>query len=106
MGFARVSVIVTCFNLGKYLPEAIDSVRAQTFRDFEICVVDDGSTDAETKRVLEQLGSEVVVVRSDNRGLSAGRRTIRRLCATSGSGGMKRLRDARPLASDRRGHRS
>jgi glycosyltransferase involved in cell wall biosynthesis len=35
MGAARVSVIVTCFNLGKFLPEAIDSVRAQTFRDFE-----------------------------------------------------------------------
>jgi glycosyltransferase involved in cell wall biosynthesis len=73
MGSARVSVIVTCFNLGKYLPEAIDSVRAQTFRDLEICVVDDGSTDAETKQVLQQLGSELVVVRSDNRGLSAAR---------------------------------
>lgn len=69
----RVSFVVTCFNLGAYLPEALASIRAQTFRDFDICVVDDGSTDAETLRVLAECGLDVTVVRSENRGLPAAR---------------------------------
>ena len=77
---ARASVIIPCFNLGRYLPEAIESVRRQTFRDFEIVIVDDGSTDAETIRIVESLrsasapgASPLQVVRSENRGLSAAR---------------------------------
>ena len=69
----RVSAVVTCFNLGAYLPEALDSIRAQTFRDFEICVVDDGSTEPATVQLLRSLGRDVRVVYSDNRGLSAAR---------------------------------
>ena len=70
----RVSVIIPCFNLGRYLPEAISSVRCQTFSDFEIVVVDDGSTDAETANVLASInGPGVQVVRSANLGLSAAR---------------------------------
>ncbi len=69
----RVSVVVTCFNLGAYLGETLDSVRAQTFTDYEICVVDDGSTDQLTIRALEDIGADVTVVRSPNRGLSAAR---------------------------------
>jgi len=70
----RVSVIVPCFNLGRYLPEAISSVRHQTFTDFEIVVVDDGSTDAETAKVLAATnGSGIRIIRSVNRGLPAAR---------------------------------
>src|ERR1044071_38680 len=70
----RVSVIIPCFNLGRYLPEAITSVRHQTFSDFEIVVVDDGSTDSETLAVLaSSTGPDLRVVRSSNRGLSAAR---------------------------------
>lgn len=42
----KVSVIVTCYNLSRYLPEALDSVLAQDFNDWECIVVNDGSEDS------------------------------------------------------------
>ncbi|MDD5555835.1 MAG: glycosyltransferase family A protein [bacterium] len=48
----KVSVIIPCFNLGRYLDEAVGSVLAQTMRDFEIIVVNPGSTDEETNALL------------------------------------------------------
>lgn len=68
-----VSVIVTCWNLGMYLPDTLRSIRAQTFTDYELCVVDDGSTDAETLQVLSALPSDIIRVTTTNRGLPAAR---------------------------------
>ena len=73
MGSPRVSVVVTCFNLGVYLDEALASVRAQTFKDYEVCLVDDGSTDERTRQALRTVGSDVAVVVSTNQGLPAAR---------------------------------
>ncbi len=68
----RVSIIVPCYNLGRFLDEAVASVLAQTFQDFEILVVDDGSTEAETRRLLtEYRRPRTRVLYSDNRGLPA-----------------------------------
>lgn len=61
-----ITAVIACFNLGRYLREAVDSVLAQGAR---AVVVDDGSTDAGTHAVLESLPPEVTVIRQQNRGV-------------------------------------
>jgi len=48
-----VSVVIPCFNAGQYLDEAVQSALRQTWADLEVVIVDDGSTDADTLRLLE-----------------------------------------------------
>lgn len=48
-----VSVVIPCFDAGQYLDEAVQSALAQTWADLEVVIVDDGSTDASTLRLLE-----------------------------------------------------
>ena len=67
-----VSVIVPTFNRGWILKKAIDSVCAQRFTDFELIVVDDGSSD-ETPDLLRVYGDRIRAVRQANRGVSAAR---------------------------------
>jgi len=47
-----ISVVIPCHNHGDYLDEAVQSVEQQTFRRFEIVIIDDGSNDEETLRKL------------------------------------------------------
>ena len=69
----KVSVVIPCFNGGAFLADALASLDRQTVCDFETIVVDDGSDDAETLRVLESLPAHVRLVRHENRGLAAAR---------------------------------
>ncbi len=67
-----VSVIMPCYNGEKYIAEAVESVFAQTLQDFELIVVNDGSTDRSAD-ILAAYGDRLVVVDQDNRGLPAAR---------------------------------
>ena len=67
----RVSVLIPTYNCARYLGEAIDSVLAQTFQDFEISVVDDGSTD-DTARVVARY-PRVRYIRKEHSGISVTR---------------------------------
>jgi GT2 family glycosyltransferase len=70
----KISVVLTCYNLGRYLDEAVDSVLAQTFTDFEILIVDDGSTEPDTIALLTGYERpQTRVLRIANRGLSGAR---------------------------------
>lgn len=68
----RVSVLIPTFNCGRFLGEALDSVLAQTYKDYEIVIVDDGSTD-DTKNVVDRYGSRVIYTYQPNGGLSSAR---------------------------------
>jgi glycosyltransferase involved in cell wall biosynthesis len=70
-----VTVVITCYNHGRFLEAAVESVRQQTFRDteIEIIVVDDGSTDG-TPDITARLPG-IRCIRQENRGLSAARNT-------------------------------
>jgi glycosyltransferase involved in cell wall biosynthesis len=67
-----ISVIVPTYNCGRWLAESLDSIFAQTERDFEVIVVDDGSTD-DTPRVLDAYAGRITVVEGTHGGLSSAR---------------------------------
>ena len=69
-----VSTIIPTYNRAWVLKEAIDSVLAQDFRDFELIVVDDGSTD-NTPEILKPY-QQICVVRQNHRGVSAARNAV------------------------------
>ncbi len=68
----KISVIIPTYNSARYLPEAIESVLAQSYRDFEIIVIDDGSTD-NTKDVVRPYRDRIIYLHGDNAGPSAAR---------------------------------
>jgi len=69
-----VSVIIPTHNRAGFLAQAIDSVLSQTYANFELIVVDDGSTD-ETQELLASYGKPLISLRQENRGPAAARNT-------------------------------
>jgi glycosyltransferase involved in cell wall biosynthesis len=69
-----VSVVMSAYNGERFLREAVESILRQTFSDFELIVVDDGSTDATPRMLAEYAAadSRVVVHRQSNQGHAAG----------------------------------
>lgn len=71
-----VSIIMPAYNVTMYIAEALDSIFAQTFTDYEIIVINDGSPDTnELERVLEPYRERIVYAKQENRGLSGARNT-------------------------------
>ena len=71
-----VSVIVPAYRVTDFIGEALDSVLAQTFTDYEIIVINDGSPDSEAlERALEPYMSRIIYIKQENRGVSAARNT-------------------------------
>jgi glycosyltransferase involved in cell wall biosynthesis len=68
----KVSVIIPTYNRAVYICEAIDSVLNQTFQDFEIIVVDDGSND-NTKGALAKYNGRIKFFYQENKGVSCAR---------------------------------
>ena len=75
-----VSVIIPTYNRESFIKECIESVLHQTFSDFELIVVDDGSTD-DTDTIINSFGSKVQFIKQANQGPSAARNTGIRLAA-------------------------
>lgn len=70
-----VSVIIPVYNVSRYLPKCLDSVISQTWRNLEIIVIDDGSTDG-SGSICDQYAKRddrIKVIHSPNRGLSSAR---------------------------------
>ena len=71
----EVSIIVPIYNVEKYLPRCIESILAQTFTDFELILVDDGSPDrcGEICDYYKKKDKRVKVIHKENGGLSSAR---------------------------------
>lgn len=74
---AEISIIVPVYNVEKYLENCIESILNQTFKDFELILVDDGSTDNSGKicDIYEKKDSRIKVIHKNNEGLSSARNT-------------------------------
>ena len=91
-----VDIILPAFNAAHFLPMALDSVAAQTFADWRILLVDDGSTDATAAiaaSYAERLGPRLRYIHQENHGLPAARNTAIRhadaeFLAAAASGGL------------------
>ena len=71
-GTPAVSIIIPVYNAEKYLAETLQSVLAQTFRDFEIILVDDGSTDG-TSEIIDKFSDRAICLKNDHRGPASSR---------------------------------
>jgi glycosyltransferase involved in cell wall biosynthesis len=69
-----VSIIIPCYNHGEYLEKAVSSVLNQTYKDFEIIIIDDGSTDLQTIKILSAFSKpKTKIIRTSNQGPSNAR---------------------------------
>lgn len=72
----QVSVIIPAYNAAEYIGETLDSVFAQTFKDYEVIVINDGSPDTEElEKALERYAPKLRYLKQENRGAAAARNT-------------------------------
>jgi len=76
MSDTAVTVVIPCYNHGRFVRQAVTSILEQTFRDVRVVVVDDGSTDPHTLEVMAALpGPRVTVLHQENKHVAAARNT-------------------------------
>jgi glycosyltransferase involved in cell wall biosynthesis len=66
-----VSVVMSVYNSGEFLRDAIDSILAQTYEDFEFVIIDDGSTDESNEIIKSYNDKRIVLIEQPNKGLVA-----------------------------------
>jgi glycosyltransferase involved in cell wall biosynthesis len=64
----KVSAVIPCYNDGKFLAEAVSSIKNQSYKDIELIIVNDGSTDEQTLQLLSQITDrgEATVLHQEN----------------------------------------
>ncbi|MDU2552528.1 MAG: glycosyltransferase family 2 protein, partial [Staphylococcus epidermidis] len=72
---SEISIIVPVYNVENYLKKCVESILSQTFTDFELLLVDDGSTDSSGEMCdeLKRLDERIKVIHKENGGLSSAR---------------------------------
>ena len=73
MKSSLVSIIIPCYNASSYIKETVGSVLAQTFQNFEIIVINDGSTDSSSSIVKTIKDDRIHLVEQENQGVSSSR---------------------------------
>ena len=73
MKSALVSIIIPCYNAENYIKKTIDSVLCQTYQNFEIIIVNDGSTDSSSKIIKTVKDGRIHLVEHENQGVSSSR---------------------------------
>ena len=75
-----VTVVIPAYNASRYITQALDSVQAQTFSDYEVIVVNDGSSDRdELEQVLRSHPLPIIYLSQENKGVSAARNAAIRI---------------------------
>lgn len=72
MGGVSISVVVPCHNYARFLPDALESIYAQTVQPLEVIVIDDGSSDGSAD-IAESYHADVRVIRQEKQGISGAR---------------------------------
>ena len=71
----KISVVIPVYNKEKYVKETLQSVLNQDFNDFEIIIVDDGSTDKSLDIIKQFSASKIKIIRQENQGVAIARNT-------------------------------
>ena len=72
---AMISIIVTCYNLEKYISKCLKSIQDQTYTDYEVLIIDDGSVDNSAKVIKEKIKNDkrFIYYKKKNGGVSSAR---------------------------------
>ncbi|MFA7124329.1 MAG: glycosyltransferase [Candidatus Delongbacteria bacterium] len=74
----NISVIIPAYNVDRFISDTLDSLKAQTFKNFEIIVVNDGSTDCTLEKIkssISEFTNEIILIDQKNSGVSRSRNT-------------------------------